>query len=83
MLGHESRFLRLSWSWYRMRIVTCGFVACLEIATIFKAEHVTLPEPIRGHLPDDRERLLAQLSRLVEDARAGKLDRFRQSVMSL
>ncbi|MBE6466497.1 hypothetical protein [Denitrobacterium detoxificans] len=66
-----------------MRIVTCGFVACLEIATIFKAEHVTLPEPIRGHLPDDRERLLAQLSRLVEDARAGKLDRFRQSVMSL
>mgnify|MGYP002624680361 CR=1 FL=1 len=58
-------------------------VACLEVPTIFKAEHVTLPEPIRGRLPEDRERLLSQLDRLVDDARAGKLDGFRASVMGL
>ena len=59
------------------------FVACLEIPTVFKAEHVTLPEPIRGRLPEDRTRLLAQLDRLTDDARAGKLDNFRSMVMGL
>lgn len=58
-------------------------VACMQIPTVFKAEHVTLPEPIRGRLPEDRERLLGQLDRLVGDARAGKLDHFREMVTGL
>ena len=58
-------------------------VRCIEVPTVFKAEHVTLPEPIRGRLPEDRNRLLAQLDRLVDDANAGKLDGFRQMVVGL
>lgn len=58
-------------------------VSLIDVETAFKAEHVTLPEPIRGRLPQDRERLLAQLERLVADARAGKLDHFRATVMGL
>ena len=55
----------------------------IKIPTIFKAEHVTLPVPIRGRLPEDRERMLAQTRQLAEDARAGKLDGFRQTVSGL
>ena len=55
----------------------------IEIPTIFKAEHVTLPVPIRGRLPEDRSRMLAQTQRLVHDAEEGKLDGFRQAVSGL
>ena len=58
-------------------------VARIEVGNVFKAEHVTLPEPIRGRLPEDRDRLLGQLDRLVDDACAGKLDHFRETVMGL
>ena len=58
-------------------------IRCIDIPTIFKAEHVTLPEPIRGRLPEDRDRMIAQLDRLIDEAKAGKLDHFRQTVMGL
>lgn len=55
----------------------------IEVPTIFKAEHVTLPEPIRGRLPEDRERLVAQLDNLIDRAKSGQLDGFRQMVVGL
>ena len=55
----------------------------IDIPTVFKAEHVTLPEPIRGRLPEDRERMVAQLDRLIDDAKAGRLDGFRKMVVGL
>lgn len=65
------------------RIEDREFVGRIEIETVFKAEHVTLPEPIRSVLPRDRGRLIAQLGRIVEDARAGKLDGFRATIVGL
>lgn len=59
------------------------FVADLTVPTVFKAEHVTIPERIAGRLPEDRDRMLAQLDRLTEQAKAGELDRFRETVMGL
>lgn len=59
------------------------FVGDLTVPTIFKAEHVTIPERVSGRLPQDRDRLLAQLDRMTADAKAGKLDHFRESVMGL
>lgn len=59
------------------------FVRMLDIPTVFKAEHVTLPESIRGTLPQDKEKILNQLGHLVDDARAGKLDHFREMVIGL
>lgn len=65
------------------RIEDREFVGRIEIETVFKAEHVTLPEPIRSVLPRDRGRLIAQLGRIVEDARAGKLDGFRATIVGI
>ena len=59
------------------------FISCLMIPTIFKAEHVTIPVPIRGRLPEDKEEMLALLDRLIEMARMGRLDHFREKVSGL
>lgn len=59
------------------------FIRCLEIKTVFKAEHVTLPVPIRGELPKEKEKLITQLEHLKEAARKGMLDGFRGRVSGL
>ena len=59
------------------------FINQLKIPTIFKAEHVTIPMPIRGILPDDKEKMLKQLDDLIEMAKSGKLDNFRDYVLGL
>lgn len=42
------------------------FLRCLTIPTVFKAEHVTMPAPIRGELPKDRERMIGELQQLID-----------------
>ena len=59
------------------------FISCLDIRTVFKAEHVTIPVPIRGDLPEDKEEMLELLDRLVDMAKAGRLDHFRENVAGL
>lgn len=59
------------------------FIRCLEIKTVFKAEHVTLPVPIWGELPKEKEKLITQLEHLKEAARKGMLDGFRGRVSGL
>ena len=59
------------------------FIDCLAISTIFKAEHVTIPVPIRGRLLEDKEEILALLDRLIGMAKEGLLDHFRENVMGL
>ena len=68
----EERFLELA-----------ELIRCLKIETVFKAEHVTLPVPIRGRLPEDREMMLARLDELAQAARSGVFDRYRGRVMGL
>lgn len=59
------------------------FLRCLTVETIFKAEHVTIVEPVRGRLPQDKPRMLQQLESLLQRARHGELDDFRSHVMGL
>ena len=59
------------------------FIERLTIPTIFKAEHVTIPVPIRGRLPEDKEKMLDLLDHLIEMARMGRLDHFREKVSGL
>ena len=59
------------------------FISCLTVPTVFKAEHVTIPVPIRGKLPKDREEMFSLLDRLIGMARAGRLDHFREKVAGL
>ena len=58
-------------------------ISCLSIQTVFKAEHVTIPVPIRGSIPKDKPEMFSLLDRLIEMARAGELDGFRERVTGL
>lgn len=49
------------------------FLRCITIPTVFKAEHVTIPMPIRGNLPDDRNRMIAELQQLISQVRLGSV----------
>ena len=55
----------------------------ISIPTVFKAEHVTIPVPIRGRLPEDREKMLSLLQTLVAEAKKGRFDSYRGRVMGL
>ncbi|MGI6546202.1 MAG: radical SAM protein [Fastidiosipilaceae bacterium] len=59
------------------------FIRCLDIDTVFKAEHVTIPVPIRGRLPEDRKNMLDLLRKQIDFAKEGGLDGFRKRVMGL
>lgn len=59
------------------------FIRCLNISTVFKAEHVTIPIPVRGVLPQDKQRMLDQMDHEIEMAKSGQLDQFRDRVHSL
>ena len=59
------------------------FIRCLDIPTIFRAEHVTMPIRLNGRLPEDKEALIAQLQRLLDDNGEEVLQRYRSRVNSL
>ena len=55
----------------------------ISIHTTFKAEHVTIPVPIRGNLPEDREDMMKLLAQLLEAAKSGAFDKYRGNVRGL
>lgn len=59
------------------------FISDLMIDTVFIAEHVTIPIPVRGKLPQDKAKMLAQLDKEIEMAKKGQMDHFREHVHSL
>jgi radical SAM superfamily enzyme YgiQ (UPF0313 family) len=59
------------------------FIRCLDIDTIFMAEHVTIPVPIRGKLPEDKQNMLDLLRKQINLAKNGEMDGFRKHVRSL
>lgn len=59
------------------------FLNCITIPTVFKAEHVTIPMPIRGHLPEDKPRMLETIGQIRQMAEMGVLDGFRSGVRGL
>ena len=60
-----------------------ALIQAIQVPTVFKAEHVTLPAPIRGTLPKDREGMVAFLDSLIEAAKKGMFDHYRSGVNSL
>lgn len=59
------------------------FIRCLDIDTIFMAEHVTIPVPIRGKLTEDKQNMLDLLLKQINCAKNGEMDGFRKHVRSL
>lgn len=39
------------------------FIICLTTKTIFRAEHVTIPVPIYGKIPEDNERMIKKIAK--------------------
>ncbi|MBQ9451817.1 MAG: radical SAM protein [Desulfovibrio sp.] len=59
------------------------FVGDLRIPTVFKAEHVTIPVPIRGSIPDHQERMCDTVRELIVYAKQGRFDAYRSQVRGL
>ncbi len=59
------------------------FIRCLNIPTIFRAEHVTMPTRINGRVPEDKAAMIDQLQRLLDDNGEEVLQRYRSRVNSL
>lgn len=59
------------------------FIRCLDIDTVFKAEHVTIPVPIRGKLPEDKQNMLDLLKMQITCAKNGEMEGFRKLVRNL
>lgn len=60
-----------------------AFIDAIEVPTVFRAEHVTMPAPIRGSLPDDKKELMEYLDTLINAAKNGAFDNYRSNVNSL
>jgi radical SAM superfamily enzyme YgiQ (UPF0313 family) len=46
------------------------FLRSISIPTVFRAEHVTMPAPIRGSLPEDSPRMIGELQQLIDRGEA-------------
>ncbi len=60
-----------------------ALIEAINISTVFKAEHVTMPAPIRGTLPNDKAEIIEYLDNLIEAAKKGAFDNYRSGVNSL
>ncbi|MCR5606440.1 MAG: radical SAM protein [Treponema sp.] len=60
-----------------------ALIEAIKIPTVFKAEHVTMPAPIRGRLPENKEEIIEYLDNLIEAAKEGAFDNYRSNVLSL
>jgi len=59
------------------------FIRCLKTPTVFKAEHVTIPVPIYGKIPEDKETMIAKLQKVMDIQDENSLKNYRAGVRSL
>ena len=59
------------------------FIRCLKTPTVFKAEHVTIPVPVYGKVPEDKEKMIASLQNVIDVHGEESLKNYRAGVMSL
>lgn len=59
------------------------FIRCLDTKTVFKAEHVTIPVPIYGRIPEDKKTMIARLQQVIDGHSEEELKHYRSGVRSL
>ncbi len=59
------------------------FIRCLNTPTVFKAEHVTIPVPVYGKVPEDKEKMISRLQNVIDVHGEESLKNYRAGVMSL
>ena len=57
-----------------------AFIEHLDIETLFLSNHSTMPVGFRAKLPEGKERLLAELTRIIEQGSEEEMKRFRKTV---
>lgn len=59
------------------------FIKSLDTPTIFQAVHVSIAVPLVGTIPDDKDKMIATLQHVIDNASENKLRSFRESIKSL
>ncbi|WP_296732050.1 radical SAM protein [Anaerovibrio sp.] len=59
------------------------FIRCLNIPTIFRAEHVTMPIRINGRIPEDKDGMINKLQKVLDERGEESLHNYRRRVSSL
>ena len=59
------------------------FIKSLTIQTRFEAVHVSIAVPLVGTLPNDKDKMIATLQRVIDNTPENKLRSFRESITSL
>lgn len=59
------------------------FIRCLTTETIFRAEHVTIPVPIYGKVPQDNDKMIAKLQRAIDENGEENLRNYRKHIFGL
>ena len=58
-------------------------IANLTCETEIRCEHVSMPVKLAGHLPFEKDRLLAELDRAIAANTNGQLERYRKAIVRL
>lgn len=60
------------------------FIRCLTIETTFRAEHVTITVPVSGKVPQDTERMISELQKVIDQGEnENRLQNYRKHITSL
>ena len=59
------------------------FIRCLTTKTIFRAEHVTIPVPIYGKIPEDNEKMIKKLQNAIDEHGEENLRNYRRNIFGL
>ena len=59
------------------------FIRCLTTETVFRAEHVTIPVPIYGKVPQDNAKMIAKLQRAIDENGEENLRNYRKHIFGL
>lgn len=59
------------------------FIKTLTTPTIFEAVHVSIAVPLVGTIPQDKDKMIAAMQRVIDTIEESKLRRFRESIKSL
>ena len=59
------------------------FIRCLETETEFRAEHVTIPVPIYGKVPQDKEKMINKLQNAIDRYGEENLRNYREKINGL
>jgi radical SAM superfamily enzyme YgiQ (UPF0313 family) len=59
------------------------FIRSLTIPTLFKAEHVSIAVPLAGYIPDDKEKMIEIIQKVIDNTPESRLRAFRKNIISL